>query len=117
MSRKKLYGLFRYNEDGTLEGYCEGSFSMLWLSTHVRILSKTDVYYYTKSNKMKGYFILRITRQNLPNNMKIRWDMRNDIMKKQYKSGKRIQKWIQRNVPFTQDKVALPMLSICKEPS
>ncbi len=62
MKKQKLYGLFRWNADGELEGFVENSFSMSWRTDRVAVLDKKAVnYYYEHGFPEPGMFVLRVS--------------------------------------------------------
>jgi len=69
-----LYGLFRQDPDGTIQGYIENSFSMGWSTERVRLWGKSNAQHYLNEHvrKCKKYgnpdntrfFIYRLTRRS-----------------------------------------------------
>lgn len=65
-----LYGVFCQNPDGTIYGYVEGSFSMSWHTSQVRLWKLQDaLYYLNRLNKQSHggrtkFFIYRLTRKS-----------------------------------------------------
>lgn len=80
MKYEKQYGLFYKSNKGTIWGFVERSFSMGWVDGEVRLWDAKAAQDYLKSFSKEcpeiSFFVLRITRKNLPYNMKIRWQAR-----------------------------------------
>ena len=77
MQYKKQYGLFYQSRQGTIHGFVERSFSMGWIPGEVRLWDVKNAQAYLEDFR-KGYpdipfFVLRITRKNLPHNIVINW--------------------------------------------
>lgn len=74
--RRKYYGIFAYDENDIILGYCENSFSMSWKPDRVRVYTKEEIQWYFK-NGLPGNpgaaFVLRISRDKDKLGLEIDW--------------------------------------------